>query len=220
MAIRHSVSLIEYLQGLGTTKSQVLPDLVQFDDEVKMTLDLGASSGRPMGPPTTAGLIYDGITVTATEFLLLRLDGPGGGAILSGVIVDSTTAAAYPDGWEINNYQPTPVLYGNEKIAPNAGTRQFDQLGLNPSNARVIEPFGSVRVSRKVIPALPSVAGVDRSFQFLAPADTYVPLNVFIPPGETGLALHNRTANAAAVDVRFSFFFEPLPLSGTGMPRG
>ncbi len=219
MAIRHSVSLIEYLQGLGTTKSQVLPDLVQFDDEVKMTLDLGASSGRPMGPPTSAAMVYEE-GVTATNFIMLRLDGPGGGAILNGVIADSTTAAGFPDGWEINNYQPTPALYGLEKVAPNAGTRQFDQLGLNPSNARVIEPFGSVRVSRKLVAAAPAVAGVDRAFQFMTPADTYVPLNVFIPPGETGLALRNRTANAAAVDVRFSFFFEPLPLSGTGMPRG
>lgn len=219
MAIRHSVSLIEYLQGLGTTKSQVLPDLVQFDDEVKMVLDLGQSTGRPMGPPTSAGVVYER-TVGAGNFAMLRLDGPPGGAILTSVIVDSVTAAGYPDGFEINNYQPTPLTYANEVIAPNSGTRQFDSLGQNPSNARQIIPFGSVRISSKLLGAAPTVAGEDRAFRFFAPANVLVPLNVFIPPGETGLALRNQTANAAAIDLRMSFFFEPLPLTGTGMPRG
>ena len=79
--IKHSIQLIEWLGGVGSTKSRILPDETQFDQDVRLTYDLSNAPGMPMGPPMSACGVFNQ-TFATNRVINCSFNGGSGGAML------------------------------------------------------------------------------------------------------------------------------------------
>jgi hypothetical protein len=219
--IKHSIQLIEWLGGVGSTKARVLADETQFDQDVRLTYDLSNAPGQPMGPVTSA-CGHWASTWAAGEVINFSFVGPPGGAMLRRFLVSDTTITSLG--------ADSALRFDNHNIAARAlvvetvqqcGGRQFDSMpGTAPGdNARLIVPFGSVSLMRDpALAALPAVAGEPRRSRFAIEGGWHEP-NIYIPPGDTGYGfIVDFVLPAPAVfviDMEFTLF----PLRSTGMPK-
>ena len=221
--IKHSIQLIEWLGGVGSTKARVLADETQFDQDVRLTYDLSNAPGEPMGPVTSAA-VHIASTWAAGEFINFSFVGPPGGAMLRRFLVSDSTITSLGADTDLrfNNFNiPNRVLTSH--IAHQCGGRQFDSMpGTSPGdNARLIVPFGSVRFMTPLVApgALPAVAGEPRVSTFGIEGGWHEP-NIYIPPGDTGYGFIVPFVLPAGggnfvIDMEFTLY----PLRSTGMPK-
>ena len=220
--IKHSIQLIEWLGGVGSTKARVLADETQFDQDVRLTYDLSNAPGEPMGPVTSAA-VHMISTWSAGEVINFSFVGPPGGAMLRRFLVSDSTITSLGADTELtfNNFN-VPGRALTSEVAHQSGGRQFDSMpGTAPGdNARLIVPFGSVRfMTNLALAAVPSVAGEPRVSTFGIEGGWHEP-NIYIPPGDTGygfIAAFVLPAGGASfvIDMEFTLF----PLRSTGMPK-
>lgn len=215
--IRHAVQLVEWLSGNGVTKSTVIPDKVEFDDQVKLTLDLAEAPGSPFGTPTFASQWVSAPAAGAgnNNHVYFEPSSPGG-AVIKAIAVSAACAAVSPQGFEFNNRLPgtMSLTFGTVE---NTGTRQFDQWGQGKANTRGIQPFGSVTTHNRVAAGVIPLAGQNRRGDLMPIPDLIQPSNIYLPPGLTGFSLGQLDSN---VILEIGFWYELMPLTGTGLPIG
>ena len=214
--IRHGIQFLEWLGSLGSNKARVLPDLVEFDENVKLTLDVTSAPGLPVGSPTSTVTWVD-IPATAGNVsnIFFNVDAPGG-AVLRWLMMTNDTATNHPNGFTWQNRNPNVNPLTQICTAFNSGTRQFDQLPFDSSNQRRVEPFSLITIEYSTTVAPGANAGVDRVNAVPPIGGVVIPQNVYLPPGDAGYSLASEDQNQV---IQMAFGFEPLPLSGTGLPR-
>lgn len=222
--IRHSIQLLEWLGGVGATKSRVLPDETQFEENVRLTFDLSNAPGSPMGANTTAACVLNQ-NLLAADQPVCAFRGPPGGAVLRKFRFSPTTVTAL--GGDVlctfNNFNFTPRITTANLRGQNVGGRQFDDTSDVPSsgNVRRIIPFGqvSLMVASPALVAAPIVSGAERRATFAIFDSSYTEANLYIPPGDSGYGCIIGGALAANATIRGEFLFDLFPLQSTGLPK-
>ena len=215
--IRHGIQFLEWLGSLGSNKARVLPDLVEFDENVKLTLDVTNAPGLPVGAPTSTVTWVDIAASAGNSInLFFNVDCPGG-AVVRWLMIPSAIAANHPNGFTWQNRNPNVNPLTQICVAYNSGTRQFDRLPIDSSNQRRVEPFSQITIEYSTTAAGHGAnAGVDRVNAVPPIGDVLIPQNVYLPPGDSGYSLATEDTGQA---LQMAFGLEPLPLSGTGLPR-
>ena len=214
--IRHGIQFLEWLGSLGSNKARVLPDLVEFDENVKLTLDVTNAPGLPVGAPTsTVTWVQIPATAGRVSNIFFNVDAPGG-AVLRWLMMTADTATNHPNGFTWQNRNPNVNPLTQICTAFNSGTRQFDQLPIDSSNQRRVEPFSMITIEYSTTVAPGANAGVDRVNAVPPIGGVVIPQNVYLPPGDAGYSLASEDQNQV---IEMAFGLEPLPLSGTGLPR-
>lgn len=222
--IKHSIQLIEWLGGVGSTKSRVLADETQFDADVRLTYDLSNAPGLPMGPPTSACMRFRTLFQIG-EVMNCSFAGPPGGAMLRRFRVAPSTISNPAVGADneivFNNFNIAGRVRLQILDAFNIGGRQFDERRASGAadNARLIIPFGSVGFLPDVaLAAVPTAVGEDREARFMLDSEWHN-ANMYIPPGDTGWAMVVPFVLTGAADLIMDCEFELFPLRSTGMPK-
>jgi len=220
--INHRIQILEWLIGVGATKSKVLPDLTQLEDGIQMTFDLSNAPGRPMGfKPTAVGVVQQ--TWAAATAINYSFDGgPGGALIRRYRFAPSSVTSLGADTilfW--NNYNVPSRVFPSQLHWENAGGRQFDDRSDVPDsgNARRIIPFGYVALGQNPAQAaVPFPTGATRSGSS-GVSDTWHEVNILIPAGDSGYGFNTNTILAAPATVQMEIEFDLFPLQSTSMPR-
>ncbi len=183
--IRHGIQIIDWLASLGSSKSRVLPDLVEFRDGIQMGLDTATAPGNPVGTQTHFSVwLSDATGGVKTWFL----DGGIGGAVIDFVTMNDATATANAaDGLIFSNRRPGTLTTPFTVVSENCGTRQFDTFGPNRSNQRGVVPFSSFNVTRSN--AAHSAGGARREASIIPIGGVVFPVSIYCPPGINGWAM-------------------------------
>lgn len=219
--IKHSIQLLEWLGGVGSTKSQILADETQFDQDVRLSFDLSNAPGLPMGPGTYCHATFLQFFAIG-EVPNVSFNGGKGGAMLRRFrVADSSVTSLGADSFlEFNNRNiggRIPSI-----VAPNSGGRQFDdkRAVLVPGgSSRQIIPFSQVTLlTDPALAAVPSIRGEDRSANFNC-SNGWHNSNIYIPPGDTGWSAVIAFVLTAPCTLIIDMEFELFPLDNTGMPK-
>ena len=208
---------------MGSTKSQILADETQFDQDVRLSFDLSNAPGMPMGPGTYCHAAFLQ-PFAIGEVPNVSFNGGRGGAMLRRFrVADSSVTSLGAD---------TFIHFNNRNIggrvampvggsAPNIGGRQFDDRSGVPSsgNSRRLIPFSQVTLlTDNTLAAIPAIRGEDRSARFNC-SNGWHNSNVYIPPGDSGWSAVIDFILVAPCTLMIDMEFELFPLDGTGMPK-
>ena len=220
--IKHSIQLIEWLGGVGSTKSRILPDETQFDQDVRLTYDLSNAPGMPMGPPMSACGVFSQVFAIG-EVINCSFNGGSGGAMLKRFrVADSTNTALGADSIiRFNNHNIAARVQATNGVIPSNGGRQFDDRSNVPAsgNTRLLIPMNSVvLLTDPNLAVVPAIAGEDRPANFFSDGGWHN-ANIYIPPGDSGWAFTVPFVLPAAVTMHMDMEFDIYPLPATGLPK-
>ena len=179
--IRHGVQIIDWLASLGSSKSRVLPDLVEFRDGIQIGLDTATAPGNPVGTQTGFSIFLEQTGAGPKTWFL---DGGIGGCVIDSVAMTTATATANPDGIVFRNRRPGTLTTPITVTAENVGTRQFDTFGANRSNQRGVIPFSRFEITCSF--AAHAAGGVQRIASVIPIGGIVFPVSIYCPPGLNG----------------------------------